>query len=117
MRSKLTVVLIGGILAVASGTATAGSNVSVDISFGLPVYRPAPVYVAPPVAYPYHRHPRVIYPAPQVRYGPRDFLPPRGVIYVAPAYVVPGPGYVRVHRRGHGWGWRHPRHGWHRDRD
>lgn len=117
MNSKLTVLLMGGILAVASGTAVAGSNVSFDISFGLPVYQSAPVYAAPPVAYPYYRPARVYYPAARDYYGPRHLMPPRGVVYVAPAYAVPGPGYVRVHHPRHDRAWRHHRSYRHRDRD
>lgn len=39
---------------------------------------------------------------------------PVGVAYVGPVYAMPAPGYVWVHHGRHGWGWRHPRHGWHR---
>ena len=42
--------------------------------------------------------------------------PPRhaGVVYVAPDYDSPGPGWVwEVHPR-FGWGWRHRSRGWHR---
>ncbi len=39
---------------------------------------------------------------------------PRGVVYVAPTYVSPGPGFVWIHHSRHGWGWHHPRRGWHR---
>ena len=39
---------------------------------------------------------------------------PVGVAYVGPAYAMPAPGYIWVHHARHGWGWRHPRHGWHR---
>ena len=69
MRNKLTALLIGSILVVASGTAAAGSNVSFGISFGIPVYQPAPVYVAPPA--PVYYAPRAVYYAPRPFYGPR----------------------------------------------
>ena len=79
MRNKLTTLLIGGILVVASGTAAAGSNVSFGISLGVPVYQPAPVYVAPPpVAY-YPPAP-VYYAPPAVYYGPRPFYGPAVVV-------------------------------------
>ncbi len=46
--------------------------------------------------------------------GPGPYAPPPGVAYVAPTYAIPGPGYLwRYHRR-FGWGWWHPRYGWHR---
>ena len=90
MRNKLTSLLIGGILVVASGTAAAGSNVSFGISFGVPVYQPAPVYVAPPppVAY----YPPVYYAPPVVYYAPRPFY---------------GPATVVRFDRGHHRGWEH----------
>ncbi len=39
---------------------------------------------------------------------------PPGVVYVAPTYAVPAPGYVWGYHARYGWGYRHPRHGWHR---
>jgi hypothetical protein len=39
---------------------------------------------------------------------------PPGVVYVQPTYVSPGPGYVWGFNANYGWGWRHPRSGWHR---
>lgn len=39
---------------------------------------------------------------------------PVGVTYVAPAYVRPGPGYLWSYHAQYGWGWHHPRYGWHR---
>lgn len=39
---------------------------------------------------------------------------PAGVVYVAPTYVSPGPGYAWGHNARFGWGWRHPYRGWHR---
>jgi hypothetical protein len=90
MRNRFSLVATGAVLAVASGAAVAGSNVSFGISFGVP----APVYVAPP---------RVVYaPAPPPVY----YAPAR--VYYAPAYYAPAPvvikyrhGYRHGHRRGH----------------
>jgi len=39
---------------------------------------------------------------------------PAGVVYVAPTYAVPGPGYVWAYHARFGWGWHHPQYGWHR---
>ncbi|MEO8524520.1 MAG: hypothetical protein ABI460_07365 [Caldimonas sp.] len=39
---------------------------------------------------------------------------PPGVVYVAPTYAVPGPGYVWAYHARFGWGWHHPQYGWHR---
>ena len=39
---------------------------------------------------------------------------PAGVVYVAPTYAMPAPGYVWGYHASYGWGWRHPQHGWHR---
>ncbi len=58
--------------------------------------------VVPP---PGHRH----HPPP-----PPGVIVPAGVVYVAPAYAAPAPGYVWSHHHRHGWGWHHGRHGWHR---
>jgi hypothetical protein len=49
------------------------------------VVEPAPVYVAPP-----------------------------GVVYVAPLYAAPGPGWIWQYHANYGWGWHHPQYGWHR---
>ncbi|MEN9398202.1 MAG: hypothetical protein RLZ81_2732 [Pseudomonadota bacterium] len=47
-------------------------------------------------------------------YGGPVYAAPPGVLYVAPTYVMPAPGYAwRFHAR-YGWGWHHPNHGWHR---
>ena len=46
-------------------------------------------------------------------YG-QGYATPPGVVYVAPTYAVPAPGYAWQHHRRHGWGWRHANHGWHR---
>ncbi|VVE09165.1 hypothetical protein PMO31116_02514 [Pandoraea morbifera] len=40
---------------------------------------------------------------------------PAGVVYVAPVGVAPGPGYAWRYHPHYGWGWWHPRYGWHRD--
>ena len=45
--------------------------------------------------------------------GPGYDAPP-GVVYVAPTYAIPAPGYVWGHHARFGWGWRHPHLGWHR---
>ena len=44
---------------------------------------------------------------------PGAYVPP-GVVYVAPTYPAPGPGYLWDFNVGVGWGWWHPTHGWHR---
>ena len=36
------------------------------------------------------------------------------VVAPAPYYAIPAPGYAWVRHAHHGWGWRHPYHGWHR---
>jgi hypothetical protein len=41
--------------------------------------------------------------------------PPAGVVYVAPTYPQPAPGYEWRYHEHHGWGWYHTEHGWHRD--
>lgn len=43
-------------------------------------------------------------------YGP----PPAVVVAPAPYYAMPAPGYVWGRHPYHGYGWRHPHHGWHR---
>ena len=47
-------------------------------------------------------------------YGGRAYVAPPGVVYVAPTYAVPGPGYAWQYHGRFGWGWRHPGNGWHR---
>ena len=42
------------------------------------------------------------------------YAAPSGVVYVAPAYATPGPGYVWAYHSRWGWGWHHPNYGWHR---
>jgi len=41
------------------------------------------------------------------------YAPPPGVVYFAPTYAIPGPGYAWRHHGRYGWGWQHPRRGWH----
>ena len=96
MRNKLTALLIGGILVVASGTAAAGGNVSFGISIGVPVYA-APVYAPPPVVY---------YPAAPVYYGPP-------VVYHNPRPYY-APAAVFRYNNGRGWGHGHRHHVRHR---
>jgi hypothetical protein len=87
MRNKLTALLIGGILVVASGTAAAGGNVSFGISIGVPAVYAAPVYAPPPVVY---------YPAAPVYYGPP-------VVYYNPRpYYAPAAVFRYNNGRGHG---------------
>lgn len=77
MRKRLGLIAAGAALALASGTALAGSNVSFGISIGVPapVYvAPAPVYVAPPPVY-YAPPPRVYYPPVRVYYEPVYYGP------------------------------------------
>jgi hypothetical protein len=93
MRRILASLALGGALAVTAGIAAAG-----NVSFGISVGIPAPVYVAPPpVAY----YPRPAYVAPPAVY----VAPP---VYYAPAPVYYGPRvvYPRGHYRPH----RHYRH-------
>lgn len=47
-------------------------------------------------------------------YGGHVHAVPPAVVYVAPTYVMPAPGYVWQHHGRHGWGWHHPHRGWHR---
>ncbi|ANI30222.1 hypothetical protein PL78_10350 [Yersinia entomophaga] len=47
------------------------------------------------------------------RYRESEFVVPPGIVYVAPEYPMPGPGYVWRYHEGHSWGWYHPGHGWH----
>ena len=42
------------------------------------------------------------------------YVAPAGVVYVAPTYAIPGPGYGWAYHSGYGWGWHHPSYGWHR---
>jgi hypothetical protein len=39
---------------------------------------------------------------------------PPGVAYVEPYYAMPAPGYAWAYHPHYGWGWHHPRNGWHR---
>ena len=42
------------------------------------------------------------------------YEPPAGVVYVAPTYASPGPGWRWAYHAQYGWGWHHPEYGWHR---
>ena len=55
----------------------------------------------------------IVAPA-RVAVAPPEVVVPAGVIYVAPSYAVPGPGYAWAHHPRYGWGYRHHHHGWHR---
>lgn len=92
MKRKLIILLLGVMLAAASGMAAARDRVSFGLFIGVPGYAyvaPPPVYYAPPPVY--------YVPPPQVYYAP----PP--VVYYEPA-----PWGLRVHG-GHHRGW-HKRH-------
>ncbi|MEO8924987.1 MAG: hypothetical protein ABI330_19545 [Caldimonas sp.] len=39
---------------------------------------------------------------------------PAGVVYVAPTYASPGPGWRWAYHARYGWGWHHRDYGWHR---
>jgi len=77
MSKRPGLIAAGAALAIASGSAMAGGNVSFGISIGVPV-APAPVYVAPPPVYA---------PAPRVYYAP-------ATVYYAPAYYAPAHYYA-----------------------
>jgi hypothetical protein len=66
--------------------------------------------VVAPVAPPPRPRPVVVAPAPVI-IAPSP--PPANVVYVAPTYVIPGPGYVWSYHARDGWGWHHPQYGWH----
>jgi uncharacterized protein YcfJ len=44
---------------------------------------------------------------------PSGVIVPTGVAYVAPAYPAPGVGWIWEFNARYGWGWHHPRYGWH----
>ena len=46
--------------------------------------------------------------------GGGGYVAPAGVVYVAPTYASPGPGWGWEYHAQYGWGWHHPEHGWHR---
>ncbi len=52
----------------------------------------------------------VLAPPPVVQVAPV----PAGVTYIGPNYPLPGPGYAWQYHPQNGWGWFHPRFGWHR---
>jgi hypothetical protein len=57
----------------------------------------------------------VVAPAPgPVAVAPPGVVVPAGVVYVAPTYAVPAPGYTWRYNARYGWGWYHPTYGWHR---
>jgi hypothetical protein len=61
--------------------------------------------VAPPAVRTVYVGPPVVRPV---------YVAPPNVVYIAPAYAIPGQGYEwRYHDR-YGWGWYHPANGWHR---
>jgi hypothetical protein len=47
-------------------------------------------------------------------YGGPGYAAQPAVVYVAPTYALPGPGYAWQHHAHFGWGWHHANHGWHR---
>jgi hypothetical protein len=47
-------------------------------------------------------------------YGGSGYVAPAGVVYVAPTYASPGPGWAWEYHAQYGWGWHHPQYGWHR---
>ncbi|HEX6008215.1 MAG TPA: hypothetical protein VFY80_09640 [Burkholderiales bacterium] len=85
MTKRLGLITAGAALAIASGSAMAGGDVSFGISIGVPV-APAPVYVAPP--------PVVYAPPPRVYYAP-------ATVYYAPAYYAPVVRYKPKHWHKH----------------
>jgi hypothetical protein len=46
--------------------------------------------------------------------GGGGYVVPAGVVYVAPTYASPGPGWGWEYNARFGWGWHHPQYGWHR---
>ena len=46
---------------------------------------------------------------------PPGVVVPAGVSYEPPAYASPGADWKWVYDQRYGWGWSHPRYGWHRD--
>lgn len=60
--------------------------------------------IAPPVVRPVYVQPAVVRPV---------FVAPPGVVYIAPTYAVPAPGYLWGYHANQGWGWHHPSFGWH----
>ncbi len=47
-------------------------------------------------------------------YPPHGGYVPPGVVYVAPHYPRPSPGWLWMHHPAEGWGWHHHERGWHR---
>ena len=46
--------------------------------------------------------------------GGGGYVAPAGVVYVAPTYASPGPGWGWEYHAQYGWGWHHPQYGWHK---
>jgi hypothetical protein len=46
--------------------------------------------------------------------GGGEYVAPAGVVYVAPTYAIPGPGWGWEYHARYGWGWHHRQYGWHR---
>ena len=68
----------------------------------------APVGVRPGYGGPVHGG--QVYGGP-VQAEPEYVVPP-GVVFIAPTYALPAPGYYWRHHARFGWGWRHRAHGW-----
>jgi uncharacterized protein YcfJ len=51
--------------------------------------------------------------APVLAPPPPGVMAPVGVTYIAPTYGSPGVGWVWEYNARFGWGWHHPRYGWH----
>ncbi|HEY8972649.1 MAG TPA: hypothetical protein VIN75_00425 [Burkholderiaceae bacterium] len=56
----------------------------------------------------------IVAPARPAYYGEGGYVAPAGVVYVAPTYAAPGPEWRWEYHATYGWGWHHPRYGWHR---
>jgi hypothetical protein len=56
----------------------------------------------------------VIAPLPPPGVVEQGYAAPPGVVYVQPTYAIPAPGYAWQYNARFGWGWHHPRYGWHR---
>ena len=99
------------LLALVAGTAVVGCTVTPVATAPAAIYQaaPAPIYQAPPAPV-YRAPPAVVYQAP---IAPVYQVPPP-VVYVAPTYARPGVGWRWTYHRRYGWGWHHPRYGWHR---
>ncbi len=56
----------------------------------------------------------IVAPARPYYGGEPGYVAPAGVVYVAPNYASPGPGWRWEYHAQYGWGWHHPQYGWHR---